>query len=42
MRSVSPSACEAIGLLCPLVFSVMGSLVDSAVFVCHGNHLAPA
>jgi hypothetical protein len=42
MRSISPFAREAIGLICPLVFCVTGLLVDGAVLVGGGDHLAPA
>jgi hypothetical protein len=42
MRSISPFTREAIGLVCPLVFSVTGLLVDGAVLVSCGDQLAPA
>jgi hypothetical protein len=42
MPSISLFMHEAIGLACPLVFSVTGLLVDGAVLVGCGDHLAPA
>ena len=42
MRSISPLTRAAMGLLCPLVFSVTGLLVDGAVLASCGDHLAPA
>jgi hypothetical protein len=42
MRSISPLTRAAVGLMCPLVFSVTGLLVDGAVLVSCGDHLAPA
>ena len=42
MRLISPFAREAIGSICPLVFSVTGLLVDGAVLVGGGNELVPA
>jgi len=42
MRSTSPFTRAAIGLMGPLVFSVTGLLVDGAVLIDGGNHLAPA
>jgi hypothetical protein len=42
MRSISLFTREAIGLVCPLIFSVTGLLVDRAVLVGCGDHLAPA
>ena len=42
MRSISPFTRAAIGLVCPLVFSVTGLLVDGAVLVSCGDHLTPA
>jgi hypothetical protein len=42
MRSISPFTRAAIELMCPLVFSVTGLLVDGAVLVSCGDHLAPA
>jgi hypothetical protein len=42
MRSISPFTRAAIGLMCPLVFSVTGLLADGAVLVSCGDDLAPA
>jgi len=42
MRSISSLTCAAMGLMCPLVFSVTGLLVDGAVLVSCGDQLAPA
>jgi hypothetical protein len=42
MRSISLFTPDAIGLVCPLVFSVTGLLVDGAVLIGCGDHLAPA
>ena len=42
MRSISPLTRAAIGLIFPLVSSVTGLLVDGAVLVSCGDHLAPA
>jgi hypothetical protein len=42
MHSASPFMREAVGFLCPLVFSVTGLLVDGVVFVGDGNDLASA
>jgi hypothetical protein len=41
MRSISPLTRTAMGLMCPLVFSVTGLLVDCAVLVSCGDQLAP-
>jgi hypothetical protein len=42
MRSISPLTRTAMGLMCPLAFSVTGLLVDGAVLVSCGDQLAPA
>jgi hypothetical protein len=42
MRSISPFGREAIELMCPLVFSAAGLLLDGAVLVGFGDHLPPA
>jgi hypothetical protein len=42
MRSIAPFTREALGLVCPLVFSVTGLLLDGVVLVGFGDQLAPA
>ena len=42
MRFASPFARAIIGLLCPIVFSVTGLLLDGAVLLWGGDQLTPA
>jgi hypothetical protein len=42
MRSTSTFAGKVIGLICPLVFSLTGLLLDGAVLACGENQLWPA